>query len=111
MKFLQLTLLAAFLALPVMAHAEHKDGHDGPPPAEKQEPMKMRLDTDGDGAVTKAEFMKAQEERFADMDADGSGSVSAEEMKASWDRWKTRRNELREKAKDKAPPPAEKPAE
>ena len=42
-----------------------------------------KLDTNGDGAVSKDEFMSKQEEHFSKMDADGDGSVTADEMKAA----------------------------
>lgn len=102
MKLLHAALLAALMVTPFAVHAAEETG------ADDKGPFKMRLDTDGDGLVSKAEFMKAQEERFADMDTNGDGSVSGDEMKASWDRWKERRAEMRGKAKDK---PAATPAE
>ena len=102
---MKLLLAALALALCFAAPAAHAvEGK-----TDDKGPFKMRLDTDGDGSVSKAEFMKAQEERFADMDSNGDGSVSGDEMKASWDRWKERRSEMRAKMKEKAA--AEEPIE
>lgn len=45
--------------------------------------MLMQADANGDKTVTKAEFMAAADSRFAKMDTDNNGSVSAEERKAA----------------------------
>ena len=42
--------------------------------------MKM-MDTDGDGAVSKEEFMSHKEQRFLEKDANGDGVISEDEMK------------------------------
>jgi len=42
--------------------------------------MKM-MDTDGDGSVSKDEFMSHKEQRFNKKDANGDGVLSEEEMK------------------------------
>ena len=49
---------------------EHKKGHK----------MKM-MDTDGDGSISKDEFMAHAEKKFAKKDKNGDGILSAEEMK------------------------------
>ncbi len=61
------------------------------------EDLFKRADTDGDGAVSKAELDAAREARFKEMDTDGSGKVSAEEivawrMKRRAERWIARRD-------------------
>jgi len=40
------------------------------------------MDADGDGKVTKEEFMKAHEAMFAKKDADGNGVLEGDELKA-----------------------------
>ena len=40
-----------------------------------------KMDTDGDGAVSKDEFMAHAEKKFAKKDKNGDGVISAEEMK------------------------------
>lgn len=42
-----------------------------------------KLDSDGDGALNRAEFTAMQEARFAQIDADGDGGVSVDEMLAA----------------------------
>ncbi|MGQ0658798.1 MAG: HvfA family oxazolone/thioamide-modified RiPP metallophore [Chromatiales bacterium] len=41
------------------------------------------MDADSDGSISKDEFMKKHEQMFANMDENGNGAVSAEEMKAA----------------------------
>ncbi len=45
--------------------------------------MLRQADTDGDGAISRAEFEAAAAQRFARMDTDGDGTVSTEERAAS----------------------------
>jgi len=40
------------------------------------------MDTDGDGAISRAEWDSAQAERFARLDADADGSLTREELRA-----------------------------
>ena len=42
-----------------------------------------QADTDGDGLVSKAEFLAQAEERFAKLDGDSDGLVTGEEVKAA----------------------------
>ncbi|QAY79461.1 hypothetical protein [Sphingosinicella sp. BN140058] len=67
--------------------------HDGPPPPATPQPgvaaeaapqpSRPKLDADGDGAVTAAEFAVGFEARFARADADHNGIVSAAELAAA----------------------------
>lgn len=41
-----------------------------------------KLDADGDGVVTLEEFLKPSEERFAELDTDGKGSLTGEQLVA-----------------------------
>jgi len=45
--------------------------------------MMSRLDTDGDGMVSQAEFDAGRPDRFATADTDGDGQVSAEEFQTA----------------------------
>lgn len=56
--------------------------------------MFEKHDVDGDGTISKDEFLKHAEERFNKIDADGSGSVSKDEAKA-------KHEEMRKKMKDR----------
>ena len=56
------------------------DGH-GDKKSCKIRKMK-KMDTDGDGAVSKDEFMAHAEKKFAKKDKNGDGVISADEMKA-----------------------------
>ena len=70
-----LTLSAVALAVsisPVMA-----DSH-----GDKQGKMFEKHDTNGDGVISKSEFLAHAEERFAKMDQDGNGEISKDEAKA-----------------------------
>jgi|AntRauTorckE6833_2_1112554.scaffolds.fasta_scaffold66764_2 Spy/CpxP family protein refolding chaperone len=58
------------------------------------------IDTNGDGTVSKAEFLDAQEKRFDKMDADGNGNVTKEEMKAAHKAFKSKRENMREKREE-----------
>lgn len=74
---------ASLLAAPVVFADQHGKG-----PGNK---MFEKHDTNGDGVISKMEFMNHAEERFNKMDADGSGDVTKEEarkhredMKKKW---------------------------
>ena len=56
--------------------------------------MMEKIDTDGDGQVSKAEFLKSHEDRFSELDTDGNGYISAEEHQAF-------KEEMQEKFKNK----------
>ena len=71
-----LTAIAAIaLSAPAMA-GHHKGGKF------------FERDTDGDGAVSKSEYLKAAEDKFMTLDKDGNGSVSKDEYKAHRKAWK-----------------------
>ena len=46
-------------------------------------PRPLRADTDGDGNLTRAEFLARAEQRFATMDADKNGTVTRAERRAA----------------------------
>ena len=80
-KIMALAVIGATLALAVPAQAEEQTqqrpgagrmaGHRGE--------MMKRLDTNGDGAVSKEEFLAGANERFAKMDRNGDGKLTQED--------------------------------
>ena len=66
--------------------------------------MMERVDTDGDGKVSAAEFMAKHQEKFTQMDKDGDGFLTKEEMKDAHesmkDKWKERKEMRHDKMKD-----------
>lgn len=56
-------------------------------------------DKDGDGALSKSEFLDQSEERFKKMDKDGDGKITKEERKAVHDEMKAKRKEWKERKK------------
>jgi hypothetical protein len=117
-----LTLAAlAMIAVPAASYAEDaaapadapklEGEHKGEP---KDGPGKMfkETDTNGDGMMSKEEFMAFHEKRFGDMDTSGDGQISADEAKAKAKEWrekmKEKRKEWQEK-KDAAKPEGEAP--
>ena len=68
-----------------------------PPPQQMPDLDKMffeQFDTDGDGKVTKGEFMKPTEAQFDHMDQDGNGELDQAEVKAFNDGIKQRMQEM-----------------
>ena len=76
---------------------ERPDG-PGPDGMRKHGP---KLDLDGDGVVSKAEFLKHAEERFSKIDKDGSGDISKEEGRAAHKHMKDKRKKFMEKRHDR----------
>lgn len=96
-----LAAAAAFvMASPAWAEdAPGKGGmEDGSPHRGRQ--TLEKLDTDGDGKISKAEFMVKHEERFARMDKDSDGFISKDEMQAAREAMKARREEARKKREE-----------
>lgn len=83
-KILALTAVAlAFAVSPAMA-----DNHGD------KAKMFEKHDTNGDGVISKSEFLSHAEERFSNMDTDGNGEISKDEVQA-------KRAEMKEKRKDR----------
>ena len=57
--------------------------------------MLRRADTNGDNAVSKAEYDAAVEARFAKVDTDGSGTITAAEREAAREAMQERREQRR----------------
>gem|GEM_PF-2319268 len=72
--------LVSVLFFSVMAFADeatqNNDGRRGP---RGGSPVKM-MDTDGDGSVSKSEWINFQSKIFSKMDKDGNGSLSEDEF-------------------------------
>jgi len=93
-KYLTLALAAAavFQAAPVLADDYgHKKGGK----------MFEQHDANGDGVITKEEFLAVAEERFEKMDENGDGEVSKEEAGEVRESFKDKMKEKREKWKEK----------
>jgi len=69
--------VAIFATLAGVPAYAKSDEHKGGPKIEFAE-----LDTDGNGEISAEELAAYQQARFDDIDADGDGSVTAEEMSA-----------------------------
>lgn len=93
-KFLTLVALAA-IAVPAAAYAQDKPG--------LKEPGKMFKDTDtnGDGLMSKEEFMTFHEKRFTEMDKDGNGQIDADEARAKAKEWREKMKERRQEMIEK----------
>lgn len=58
---------------------------------QKMEQRIQEMDTDGDGAISKAEFLAQAEAKFDRMDANGDGKITPEERQAMREKWRRRR--------------------
>lgn len=97
---LKLTTLGAalllFSASPAFA-GHHEDGEKGAPHHRGGAKMFEKHDLDGDGQISKSEFMETHENRFNEMDTDGDGKISAEEAKAFGEK---KREEMRQRREE-----------
>lgn len=106
-------ILTAFTAV-MLAAPGAMAGESTHEPGEHRGKMMEKIDTDGDGKVSKAEFTASHEERFTKTDTDQDGFLSSEEMKAAWEQMHEKRKAHRaEKAGEAVTgeAPAEAPAE
>lgn len=74
--FMTAAIIGAFALTSNAVLAEHHDEGD-----EHKGKRMERVDTDGDGSISKAEFIAKHEAMFVKMDKDGNGELSKEEMK------------------------------
>lgn len=95
-KYVMTAALAMTLGITGIAQA---DDHKGDKGEKFQRHMMEKIDTNGDGTISKAEFLAAHEEKFTKMDADGNGELSADELKAAREKMKEKGKEFREKMK------------
>lgn len=80
-KLIGYSLLALTFAAPLYAMEGEGDRH--------AQHLK-EVDTDGDGKVSKTEFLAKAEKRFAEADANGDGFIVKEEHKAMRAKWKAK---------------------
>ena len=89
-------LSAAVLAVsfsPMMVSTAMADDHEAGKAREH--------DLNGDGVISKSEFLSRAEERFSKMDADGNGEISKEEGKAARKNMHEKMKERKEKRKER----------
>jgi hypothetical protein len=99
-KLLMFSAAALVMSSPALA----EEGKDGKP---HHQGLIEKLDTDKNGAVSKAEFLAFHEARFAEIDTNSDGTISKEESDAKRAEWKEKRKGMH---KGEAPP-ADAPAE
>lgn len=95
-----LMLAAAFVVMgaPAAFADHHEDGKDG---KHHKGEMFEKKDVNGDGVISKDEFLKAHEEKFNDIDMDKSGDLTKEELKEAMAKWHEKRKGRMEKMKEK----------
>lgn len=64
-----------------------------------------KADTNGDGAISKAEFDAQSAERFAKLDTNKDGKIDAAEMQAQHDKARAKMKKMRERRGNTPPPP------
>lgn len=98
-KLMLSALLLGAISVPAMA----QDTPPGPGPEGGHPGMDKMLnaDTDGDGNLSKAEFLAVQEKRFAEMDTNGDGNVTKDEMKSHRETMKAKFQEKRKEWESK----------
>ncbi len=79
---------------PVLA-GHHEDGEG------KKGAWMEKVDTNGDGVISKSEFLTHAEEKFAKKDKDGNGEITKEEAKEARKMKKEHMKERVEKMKEK----------
>lgn len=94
-QLLGTALLAVCVGAGVTFADHHEGGKEGGKKHEHGKRHKMHFekrDSDGNGEISKAEWLAGAEARFGNMDADSDGAVTSEEWKAGHEamrkRWK-----------------------
>lgn len=77
-KAVLMAALAAFVATPALANDPAKMDA-------KIDEKFSKMDTDGNGSISEAEFTSAKAEKFSEADTNGDGMISKEELKAAWE--------------------------
>ena len=93
--FMTAALISAFALTSNAVLAEHHEG------GEHKGKRMERVDTDGDGSISKEEFVARHEEMFSKMDTNGDGTLSKEERKAGKEKMREKRKEMHEKRKER----------
>lgn len=96
-KKLSLLAAAAMLVSAAPAFADHHGGGDK---GQMKEKMFEKHDANGDGVISKQEFLSHAEEKFTKMDIDENGEVTQEESKEAWGKMKEKYGKMREKRKE-----------
>ena len=96
-KLTILTALAVMVSVPFALAGEGGKGH-----GKHGGKMFERQDTNGDGVISKDEFLASAEKKFDKMDADGNGSVSKDEAKAHHSKMKDKWKAMKEKRDSKS---------
>lgn len=79
----KIPMILAVAAIVLTAQPSWAEGTSGDRPARGGHgQMFQNLDKDGDGVVTKAEFLAGAEARFAKMDKNGDGVLTKDDMPA-----------------------------
>lgn len=113
-KILMMSLCALAVASGVAIAGDHEGGKHGFG-EKKLEHMFTKNDTDGDGAVSKEEFLASAEKKFTAMDKDGDGKITKEEAKTHHEemraKWQAKKGKM-DKPEGEKPvdAPAEPPA-
>ncbi|NCT40556.1 MAG: hypothetical protein GW778_02705 [Alphaproteobacteria bacterium] len=94
-KILMLSVFAmAFGAMPALADHHGDKGDRG----DRGAKMFEKHDTNGDGAISKDEFISHATDRFSEMDTDGDNKITKEEAKAAHEK---RRAEMKERFQER----------
>ena len=88
------TAMCALLVSGAGWAAHHGGGGEKGHHGKHHKKMFGKRDADGNGAISKAEWLAGAEERFGKMDADANGAVSEEE-------WRAGREAMRKRCKEK----------
>lgn len=95
------------------AHDGGKTNHEGDKKGKPGMPRLESADTNGDGFIEKSEFMAVSEKRFAEMDVNGDGKISPDEIEKRRTEWRQKMKEMRaerQKMKDEHKAKSETPA-
>lgn len=95
-KLMAFTAVAMAISM-TPALAEHHEGKKG----DHKGKMFEKHDTNGDGVISKDEFLSHATERFNKMDADGNGEVTKEEGEAAHEAMREKMKEKRAERKAK----------
>ena len=94
---MKLPLLLAVVMIGSTSTVLAESGGEHPGRGEFREKMRNHMeqkiketDTNGDGSISKAEFLAKAEKRFAKMDQNGDGQITPEERKAIRERMEER---------------------
>jgi|GEM_PF-1190241 len=97
-KYVMIGALAMTMGITGIAQADEHKGKD----FEKfQHKMFEKMDTDGNGSISRDEFMAVHEEKFTMMDTNGDGELSMDELKASREKMKEKYKSMRKEKKDR----------